>query len=475
MEVNVYLPDIVGRGYGEFWRTKKRYRVVKGGRASKKSRTCGINFPYNIMKYPDSNLLVIRKTFNTHKDSTFAVLKWGIHRLKADHLWQAKESPLELIYKPTGQKILFRGLDDPLKLTSITVDKGVLCWVWIEEAFEIDDEDDFDMIDESVRGELPEGLWKQITLSYNPWVNTHWTKTRFFDNEDPNAFTLTTTYKCNEWLDNADRKKIEDLQYTNPERYKVVGLGDYGLPGGTFYEEFRSDIHVVEPFKIPDHYKRFRSMDYGLDMLAVPWFAVDEAGDLVIYRELYEPGLGLTDAAKLVNQKTPSNEVISYTVASPDLWKQERKDGRQGKHEVDYMIEAGLNGLRKADNARIPGWRNLREYLKPIPLIDRVTGRPIMNDLGNPVLTARLRIFKTCTNCIRTLSSIVHDENEYEDVADEPHELTHMPEAIRYGCMSRPPRAVQKVEIPGASRRDMHLRHPIHGNQREVTSDATGY
>ena len=469
-EIKIDLPSIVGKGYASFWVTKKRYRVVKGGRGSKKSRTAGLWYIYNIMKYPLANALVVRKTFNTNKDSTFAVLKWAARRLGVYRLWHFTTNPLEATYIPTGQKILFRGFDDPLKLTSIDVEVGALCWVWLEEAYEIENEADFDTLDETIRGEMPEGLWKQLTLTYNPWVNTHWTKTRFWDQEDPNAFRLTTTYKCNEWLDDADRKKIEDLQFTNPERYKVVGLGDYGLPGGTYYEEFRSDIHVIEPFQIPGWWKRFRGMDYGLDMLAVPWFAVDEDGDLVIYREVHEPGLNLTDAAKKVLVMTPFDEKISYTVASPDLWKlegQRRNSTITGKHEVEYMIEAGLKGLKPADNARVPGWRNLREYLKPIPLIDKVTGKPVLNELGNPVMTARLRIFNTCTNCIRTLSSIVHDENDYEDVADEPHELTHMPEAIRYGCMSRPPRAITAEEQKKRRRR--------HREEARPGSEVTGW
>jgi len=441
-KIEIDLPSIVGKGYGSFWTTKKRYRVVKGGRGSKKSRTAGLWYIYNIMKHPLANALVVRKTFNTNKDSTFAVLKWAARRLGVYDLWHFTTIPLEGVYKPTGQKILFRGFDDPLKLTSIDVEVGALCWVWLEEAYEIDNEADFDTLDETIRGEMPEGLWKQLTLTYNPWVNTHWTKTRFWDNEDPNAFRLTTTYKCNEWLDEADRKKIDDLQFTNPERYKVVGLGEYGLPGGTYFEEFRSDIHVIEPFEIPAWWKRIRGMDYGFDMLAVPYAAVDAQGGLVIYREIYEPGLNLTEAAQKVLAMTPPGEEISYTAASPDLWKlegQRRNGSVTGKHEVEYMIDSGLKDLIKADNSRVSGWRCVREYLKPFPLIDRTTGTPFLNKSGNPVLTAKIRIFNNCTNVIRTLSSITKDERNPEDAADEPHELTHMPEAVRYLCMSRPP------------------------------------
>lgn len=124
----------------------------------------------NMMKYPDANTLVVRKTYRTLKDSCFTELKWAIHRLGVDAFWDIKESPLEMTYKPTGQKIYFRGLDDPLKVTSITVDQGVLCWMWIEEAYEISSEDDFNMLDESIRGAIPEGsdLFKQITVTFNP-------------------------------------------------------------------------------------------------------------------------------------------------------------------------------------------------------------------------------------------------------------------------------------------------------------------
>ena len=144
--IRVHLPDVVGRGYGTFWRFKGRYRVCKGSRASKKSKTTALNFITRIMEYPQANLLVVRKIFRTLKDSCFTELKWAIHRLGVDAYWDFKESPLEMTYKPTGQKIYFRGLDDPLKVTSITVEVGCLCWMWIEEAYEVMNEADFDSL-----------------------------------------------------------------------------------------------------------------------------------------------------------------------------------------------------------------------------------------------------------------------------------------------------------------------------------------
>ena len=126
LKSNVSLPEAIGKGYGKFWRFKGRYRVVKGSRASKKSKTTALWFIFNMMKYEKANLLVIRKTYRSLKHSCFEELKWAIERLGVNNLWLVKENPMEIVYLPTGQKIYFRGLDDPMKVTSITVSSGVL-------------------------------------------------------------------------------------------------------------------------------------------------------------------------------------------------------------------------------------------------------------------------------------------------------------------------------------------------------------
>ena len=208
------LSTVVGGGYNKFWHFKGRYRVCKGSRASKKSTTTALNIIKRMMEYPDANTLVIRKVFRTLKDSCFTQLKWAIHRLGVDAHWEIKESPLEMTYKPTGQKIYFRELDDPLKITSVTVERGALCWAWVEEAYEISKEADFNMLDESIRGAIAEesGLFKQITLTFNPWNERHWLKKRFFDSPDPDILAITTNYTCNEWLDESDKKVFENMK-----------------------------------------------------------------------------------------------------------------------------------------------------------------------------------------------------------------------------------------------------------------------
>ena len=129
-DVIVDLPKLVGGGYGKFWRSKNFYRVVKGSRGSKKSKTTALNFITRLLKYPWANLLVVRRYSNTNKQSTYTDFKWACNQLKVAHLFKFNESLPEITLKKTGQKILFRGLDDELKITSITVDVGSLCWAW---------------------------------------------------------------------------------------------------------------------------------------------------------------------------------------------------------------------------------------------------------------------------------------------------------------------------------------------------------
>jgi phage terminase large subunit len=423
-EAEEQVKQIVGKGYDEFWNDKHRYRVLKGGRGSKKSTTTALWFIRHIMKHNKANAVCVRKVGNTHKDSSFAQLKWAAMKQGVYDKWTFVEKPMEARYNPTGQKILFRGFDDPLKLTSMTVETGVLCWVWFEEAYEIDNEQDFDTFDESIRGEMPDGLWKQITLTYNPWINSHWTKTRYWDNEHKDTSRFTTTHHCNEYLDEADHKLIEDLAITNPDRYKVVGLGEYGIPGGTFFDEFRTDIHVIKPFVIPDHWNRYTTKDYGLDMLANYWIAIDTHNNAYIYKELYESDLIISAAAKRIKEVNGTDK-IAVKYAPPDLDNRRQETGRSA---MDIFREHG-EYCTKASNDRIDGWLAVKEWLKVIDSKDEQTGEPIK--------TSRMKIFNNCLNLIRCLPQIQKDEKDANDCSTEPHEVTHSVDSLRYFCIMR--------------------------------------
>lgn len=250
----IKIKDVIGKNYDLFWNDKHFYRVVKGSRGSKKSKTIAINMIYRIMKYPESNLLVIRRVFNTLRNSCRADLIWAINRLKVNHLWRVPKGEHTLTYLPTGQQILFAGLDDPLKLTSITVAQGYLNFVWIEEAFQIEKQEMFETLEESIRGILPSHLFHQITLSFNPWSEDHWLRKRFYNDTydreytDDLIYATTTDYTMNEFLDEVTLKRFEEMKIKRPNRFRVAGLGEWGIAEGLVYNNW--EVLEFDPVKL---------------------------------------------------------------------------------------------------------------------------------------------------------------------------------------------------------------------------------
>ena len=297
------LSVIVGGGYDEFWNSKKRYRVLKGGKGSKKSATTALNFIWRIMKYEESNLLVVRAVMNTHRDSTFAQLKWAQEKLGVSHLFKNTVSPMEMTYIPTGQKILFRGFDDVLKLASTTVEKGSLCWVWVEEAFEIERLEDFEKLDLSVpRGKVSENIFKQTTLTFNPWSEKHWLKSRFFDKPNEDTDTFSTNYLCNEFLDDTDRLIFERLKAEHPRRYAVAGLGEWGITEGLIYENWQIGVPNTEK----GEWEAYFGLDYGYTTDPTAFIAIKvnkEAKQIYIFDEIYKRKMLNSDIAREITDK----------------------------------------------------------------------------------------------------------------------------------------------------------------------------
>lgn len=358
----VNLAEEVGRGYGEFWRCRKRYRIVKGGRGSKKSCTMALWLITNMMKMPLANAVVIRRYFNTHRDSTFAQLKWAINKLQVKPLWKATMNPLELTYIPTGQKILFRGFDDPQSITSITVEIGHLCWVWIEEAFQITDEDEFNKLDLSIRGQLPPGYFKQITMTFNPWSENIWIKKRFFDaydrGERDNLFCATTNYLCNEFLDDADIAVFDEMKESNPRRYQIEGLGDWGVAEGLVYnnwEELEFDENrlktMTDRHDVPV-YTEIYGLDWGFsnDPTAVIAALVNEkTKEIFIYDEIYGYRMTNQAIATAIKSKGWEKCLITADSSEPKSIEEVRQFGiqriRPAKKGPD-SVRAGIQKLQ---------------------------------------------------------------------------------------------------------------------------------
>lgn len=392
---NIYLPDIVGKGYKTFWNFKGRYRVVKGSRASKKSTTTAMNLIYRIMKYPKSNALVVRKTYRTLQDSCYAQLRWAADRLGVKAYFDFKLSPLEIIYKPTGQKILFRGLDDPLKVTSVTVDVGYLCFLWIEEAYEIMSESDFDMLDESIRGEVPGELFKQITLTLNPWNERHWIKGRFFDREDKETLAITTNYLCNEWLDESDRNVFERMKVNNPRRFQVAGLGNWGIAEGLVYENFIEKSFTLDDVK---DFVTVAGLDFGYTNDPTAFFIGflnDKNKILYVWDEIYKKGLSNRKIYEEINSLGYAKESITGDSAEPK--------------SIDELYDYGL---------RIKGAKKGRDSI--------LNGIQWIQDL-------KIIIHPRCTNFITEISNYTWDKDRFGKTLNVPvDDFNHLMDAMRY-------------------------------------------
>ena len=389
------LSEIVGRGYNNFWHSRATYVAVKGSRASKKSKTTALWHIYHMMKYPLANVLCVRAVGTTLKDSMFADLKWAIHRLGVDHLFKCTVSPLEITYLPSGNKILFRGMDDAYKITSIAVDVGVLCWCWIEEAYQIVSEEDFNTVDESIRGQLPEGYFKRMTLTFNPWSARTWLKSRFFDVLDDDVLAMTTTYKCNEWLSETDLALFEDMQKRNPRRYRVAGEGDWGIDGGQVFENYSvEDISDL----IPTFANRYFGLDFGVnDPNALICIDV-EVGQrkIYVYDEYYKGNITLDTLSDEVSRRIGKTFVTCDTA---------------GKQNILELNNRGIWALPATK-----GPDSIRHGILWLQGFDIIIDRH-------------------CTNFINEISSYVWDKDKTDKLLDRPVDRdNHLMDALRYAC-----------------------------------------
>lgn len=394
------LSEVIGDGYSDFWYSRHRYRAVIGGRASKKSTTAALWYIYNMMKYEGANLLCIRKVFKDHRDSTYTQLKWAIKQLGVEHLWNAKINPFEITYLPTGQKILFRGLDDPMSITSITVENGYLCWAWFEEAFQISSEQDFNMVDGSIRGLLPDHLFKQITLTMNPWNEKHWIKKRFFDIKDEHVYTQQTNYLCNEFLDEADRSFFERMKVANPRRYWVEGLGNWGIAEGLVFTNW-----IEEDFDYRDILRDRKitsipcfGLDFGYtaDPTAFVASILDmEAKKLWLFDEIYEKGLLNNQISSLIKQKGFGKEKIVADSGEPK--------------SISELKQYGLTRLRAARKGK----------------------DSIMNGIQF-LLQFQMIVHPSCTNINLELNNYAYESKNGKMLNQPIGEYNHAIDALRY-------------------------------------------
>lgn len=279
---------------------------------------------------------------------------------------------------------------------------------------------------------------KQIKSSTNPGGVGHvWVKERFIDPAPPlteikssegTRIFIPAKVQENKFLMESDPGYIRTLDNLPENERKALRDGEWNLFEGRFFTEWDPAIHIMKPFAIPKEWRRVFVMDYGLDMLAGYWIALDYVGNAYVYREVYQSNLIISSAAALIKELTGTDK-LEDMCAPPDLWNRRQETGRS---VADIFAENGIY-LRKVNNGREQGWLDLREWLKVVP-----------DETG--AQSARLRIFENCRNIIRYLPAVQYDPKNPNDIANDPHELTHGPDALRYFAASRPIKPRQEAE-----------------------------
>lgn len=398
----------------EFFNSRTRFTAYGGARGGGKSWALRRKLVAMCLRYEGLRCLLVRRT---------------MPELKSNHVIpMLREYSGLLRYSDTDKALCFDN-GSRIYLGYCAADKDALRYqgqeydvIAIDEATQLS-EYRFSIFKACLRG--TSSFPRRMYLTCNPggighaWVKRIFVDREFRDNEDPDDYSFIPALVFdNRVLTDSDPDYVSSL-LSLPERLRDAWLyGRWDVFEGQFFPEFDTAVHVCDPSVIPNLSKRFVALDYGFDMLAALVMSVDETGRLYAVRECCVSGLTLTEAAEEVARLCAPFSV-EFCVASPDLWNRRQDSGKSG-FEIMQAV-SGMPPMTAADNRRIAGWRVLREYLNP--------------SSGTP----RLCISRECPELIRCLPALLCDPNRPEDASDEPHSVTHAPEALRYAVMSRCP------------------------------------
>lgn len=307
--------------------TRCRYRVLLGSAGSGKSVNIAQNYILMLSdpKYSGCCLLCVRGVEVSHKDSTFAELTGAIKRLGLESIWEWKLNPLTLKCKSTGNVVIFRGCNDTRaieRLKSISVPSGKIVWVWCEEATELK-ATDFEAIDDRLRGQLPENHFYQITLSFNPINSGHWIKSKLWDYTSEDIFKHKSTYLDNKFIDPEYHGRMERLKETDPERYAVYALGEWGEVGGLVFSNVAFGDYAKREF---DSYSM--GADFGFShftvILLIGWYD----GSPYIVREVVAREKTTGEIIDICNRAELPKDVLMFCdSAEPDRIRELKQAG----------------------------------------------------------------------------------------------------------------------------------------------------
>lgn len=437
MKTKVNLRSIIAPSFYALHHMVKRHDYthywLKGGRGSTKSSFISVEIVRGIMDDPERNAICFRKVGDTLKTSVYEQMIWAIEKLGVLDKWHVGKSEMTLTYLPTGQKIIFRGVDDPKKSKSIKLRRGYFAYAWFEEVDEFKDKTEIDVIIQSI---LRGGSTFWVFYSFNPpkslktWVNNEVTLPR----QDKVVHHSTYLGVPPEWLGPQFIVEAETSKKLDFDKYRHEFLGEAVGDGGQFFDGWRESLHVVKPFKIPEGWVRFRCMDWGsAKPYAVYWCAVDYDGNIWVYRELYgyggKPNVGTKETSKQVAEKICSLEkdekhLLHYGVLDNACWAKVDTGAPSVAESINKVMAA--NGC-KLFNQSVKGREQMAEEMRL-----RLTGT--LDNEGKQV--PGIRFFSNCVHAIRTIPELVHDDRNPEKYDTDGED--HGADAIMYGLMSRP-------------------------------------
>lgn len=409
----------------EFFASRCKYTAYGGARGGGKTWASSRKAIGGALRWPGIKILMIRREYDDMRNSLIEPMLAILPQEIATY-----NGTLNIIYFVNGSTIKFGNMPGYGAAVAGKYQGQEYDWIFMEEATQFT-EQEFRGLGACLRGvnKIP----KRFYLTCNPGgVGHHWVKRLFVSREFRNGENpadycfIKATVEDNKDLMESSPDYVQALDLLPEDIRNAHRYGDWDALAGTYFSEFRPELHTCKPFQIPDEWPRYRAFDYGLDMFACLWIAVDFSGRCYVYREYCESDLVVSDAARVMRACTPPEERVSFTIAPPDMWNRQKDSG---KNMAELFMQNGI-GLLKASNSRIQGWLALKELMKL-----RKDGKP------------GLIIFSDCKSLIEFLPALQHDTKNPSDCAKEPHEITHAPDALRYFAVMRTMPAIKNAVI----------------------------
>ena len=410
-----------------FFDCRVKYICFGGARGGGKSWCTQRKSVGGCLRYPGLRVLIVRRRYEDLENSVIEPVCKLVDKSVA--VFHASKRVLEFC---NGSYIRFGNMESYDSAVSGKYQGQEYDWIFLEEATQFT-EQEFRGLAACCRGasKFP----KRIYMTANPggvghgWVKRLFIQRDFLPAENPEDYCfIKATVEDNRDLLEGSPDYVNALELLPEDIRRAHRYGDWDALSGGYFPEFSRRSHVVKDFPVPTGWAKYRAFDYGLDLFACLWVAVDYNGRCYVYREFAESGLIVSQAAKAALAVT--KEKIAYTIAPPDMWSTQKDTG---KTMAQVFLENGLD-LVRANNSRVQGWMALKELLKPM-----ADGKP------------GLLIFESCRGLIDDLMAIQHDEKNPSDCAKVPHEVTHRPDALRYFAQLR----TLKPELPASEEEDL--------------------